>query len=57
MKKFVALLTKEKGKKEKLWALYSGYKKLRQFFFNTYLLTNLNKDTPNLLKVINIWTS
>ena len=54
MKKFVALLTREKEKKEKLPALYSGFKKLRQLFFHAYLLTNLNKDTPNLLKVINI---
>ena len=31
--------------------------KLGQFFFHTYLLTYLNKNTPNLLKVVNIWTS
>ena len=35
--------------------LYTGdIKKLRQFIFHTYLLTYLNKDTPNLLKVMNI---
>ena len=60
MKKFVALLTKEKGKtainewenddSDKLRALYSR-------LFQTYLLTYLKQDTPNLLKVIDIWTS
>ena len=27
------------------WALYSPYEKLGQFFFHTYLLTRLKKDT------------
>ena len=40
-----------------LWASYSVYKKIGQFFFYTYLLTCLNKDISVLLKVINIWTS
>ena len=40
-----------------LWALYSLYKKLGQFFFKTYSLPCLHKDTSILLKVINIWTS
>ena len=31
--------------------------KLGQFFFPTYLLSCLNKDTSVLLKVINIWRS
>ena len=31
--------------------LYIIYKKLRQFFFRTYLLTCLNKDASVLLKV------
>ena len=64
MKKFVALLTKEKrlrmnGKMmtDFLQAFYSVYKKLGQFFFHTYLLTYLKKDTSVLLKIINIWTS
>ena len=29
-------------------------KKIGQLFFHTFLLTYLNKDTLNLLKVINI---
>ena len=67
MKKFVALLTKEKGKTamseyenddcDIFRALYGAYKKLGQFCFHTYSLTCLNKDTSILLKVINIWTS
>ena len=67
MKKFVALLTKEKGKtainewenndSDIIRVLYSGYKKIGQFFFHTYLLSYLDKYTPNLLKAINIWTS
>ena len=40
-----------------LVALYSVYKKLRQFFSILYCLTCLNKDTSGLLKVMNIWTS
>ena len=62
MKKFVALVTKEKGKvamnewendcSGMLQALYCEYKKLGQFFFHTYSLTCLNKDTPVLLKVM-----
>ena len=40
-----------------LLALYSVYKKLGQFFFHTYLLTCVNKDTSVMLKVINIWTN
>ena len=36
-----------------LRALYSVHK-LGQFFFRTYLLNCLNKDTSVLLKVINI---
>ena len=57
MKKFVALVTKEKGKtainewenndSNKLRALYS-------IFFQNYLLTCLKQDIPNLLKVIDI---
>ena len=57
MKKFVALVIKEKGKtainewenddSDKLRALYSR-------LFQTYLLTYLKQDTPNLLKVIDI---
>ena len=57
MKKFVALVTKEKGKtainewenndSDKLRALYS-------IFFQNYLLTCLKQDIPNLLKVIDI---
>ena len=60
MKKFVALVTKEKGKtainewenndSNKLRALYS-------IFFQNYLLTCLKQDIPSLLKVIDIWTS
>ena len=37
-----------------LRALYGIYKKLGQFFFHTYSLTCLNKDTTVLLKAINI---
>ena len=58
MEKLVALLTKEKGKMvmnewendepDILQALYSVYKILGQFFFHTYLLTCLNKDTCQL---------
>ena len=40
-----------------LWALYGVYKNLGNFFFHTYLLTCLRKDTSVLLKAINIWTS
>ena len=53
MKKFVALLTKEKGKmainewenddSDILWALYSAYKKIRKIIF-PYLLVNLFKQ-------------
>ena len=67
MKKFVALLTKEKGKtainewenndSDIIRVLYSGYKKNRTILFPYYLLTYLDKYTPNLLKAINIWTS
>ena len=65
MKKFAALLTKEKGKlamnewenddSDILRALYSVYKqKLGQVLFHTYLLICLmDKDTSVLLKVIN----
>ena len=52
MSKFVALLTKEKGKmamnewencnSDTARALYIVHKKLRQFFYHTYLLTCLN---------------
>ena len=59
MKKFIALLTKKKGKmavsewendgSNILWALYSVHKKIGQFFFCTYLLTCLNKNTSVLL--------
>ena len=52
MKKFIALLTKEKGKtamndwehddSDIFQALYNVYKKLQQFFYHTYLLTCLN---------------
>ena len=61
MKKFVALLTKENERttmnewenddSDILWTLYRGYKKLRQLFFHTYLLTCLNKDTSVLLSI------
>ena len=64
MKKFVALLTKEKGKTAKnewenddsdiLRALCSAYKKTGQFFFHIYSLTCLNKDASVLLKVMTI---
>ena len=40
-----------------LWALYGAYKNFGKFFFHTYLLTCLRKDTSVLLKAINIWTS
>ena len=40
-----------------LGALYSTYEKLGQFFFHTYSLTCVKKDSSVLLKVINIWTS
>ena len=36
-----------------LRALYSVYKKLGQFFFHTFWLTCLNKDTSVLLRVVN----
>ena len=64
MKKFIALLTKEKGKTAtnewkndgtgilRVYAVYM--KKLGQFFFHIYSLTCLNKDASVLLKVINI---
>ena len=39
-----------------LWALYSVYKKLGQFFFHTYWLTCLKNNTLVVLKVVNIWT-
>ena len=35
-------------------ALFSVYKKLGQFFFHTYSLTCLKKDTSVLIKVVNI---
>ena len=69
MKEEICCIT-NKGKKEKLvWmngktmtltffkisTLY--IKKLGRFFLYVYLLTWLNKDTPVLLKVANIWTS
>ena len=64
MKKFIALLTNGKRKTAMnewkkynsviLRALYSVHKKLRQYFFHTYSLTSLNKDSSVLLKVINI---
>ena len=37
-----------------LRALFSVYKKLGQFFFHTYSLTCLKKDTSVLIKVVNI---
>ena len=64
MKKFVASLTKEKGKlatnewenddSDILQALYSVYKKkIGQVLFHTYLLICLmDKDTSVLLKVM-----
>ena len=61
MKTFVALLTLKMTKNEWenddsdfLQALYRVYKKLRQFFFHTYSLAWLKKDTSVLLKVMNI---
>ena len=65
MKKFIALLMKEKKTKNQwennesgfLLALYSVYKKLGQFFFSIlYLLTCLKNDISVQLQVINIWT-
>ena len=61
LKKFVALVTKEKGKmtvnkwenddSDILWALYSVYKK-------RYLLVNLFKQRYiSFVKVINVWKS
>ena len=63
--KFLVIPTKEKhlrmnGKMMTLtfFELYTMHiKKLGEFFFYTYSLTCLNKDTSVLLKVINIWTS
>ena len=57
MKKFVALLTKEKqlritGKMITLtfFGLYTVHvKKLGQFFFHTYLLTYLNEATSKIM--------
>ena len=40
-----------------LWAIYSIYKKLEQFFFLTGSFNCLKKDSSVLLKVINIWAS
>ena len=67
MKKFIAILTKKNEWNPKIeWeiddpdflgALYSIYKKLGHFFFHTYSLTCLKKDSSVLLKVINIWIS
>ena len=65
MNKFIALLTKEKGKTAmNKWkkdaivrALYYVHKKLGQFVFHAYSLTSLNKDLSVLLKDINILTS
>ena len=64
MKKFVALLTKQKRlsmnvKMMTLFffeALYSVCKKLRQFFLHTCSLTCSEKDTSPLLKVVSIKT-
>ena len=65
MKKFVALLTKEKTLRKwigKLWPwlsssfIQSTLKKLGQVFFDTYLLTFVSKDILFQLKVKNIWT-
>ena len=39
----------------KLYTVYN--KKIGQFFFHTYFLTGLKKDTSVLLNVLNIWTS
>ena len=65
MNEDIALLTKEKsktttnkwGNADILRAWYSVYKNLGQFFFHTYSLTCLNKNTTVLVKVINICTS
>ena len=64
MKKFVAFITREKQTKNEcenndsnfLRILQIVYKKLGQFFFHTYSLTSLKKDTSVLclLKVTNI---
>ena len=40
-----------------LWAIYSIYKKLEQFFFYIDSFNCLKKDSSVLLKVINIWAS
>ena len=40
-----------------LWAIYSIYKKLGQFFFRTDSFNCLKKDPSVLLKVINILAS
>ena len=45
---------KMNGKMITLFELYTVYIKLGQFFFHTYLLTCLKKDTSVLLKVLNI---
>ena len=61
MKKFVASLTKEKGKMavnecgnvdfDIFWALYKVHiKNLGPIFFHTYLLICLNRDTSALLE-------
>ena len=70
IKKFIGLLRKknawnewmneyerENDDSDVLGALYSTYQKLGQFFFHTYSLTCVKKDSSVLLKVINIWTS
>ena len=65
MKKFIALLTKKKKKwllseceNGNFFVFYAMHvKKLEQFFFHTWLLTCLKKDTSVLLKALNIWTS
>ena len=40
----------ENNESDFLWALYSVYEKLKQFFFHTYALTCLKKYTSELLK-------
>ena len=63
----IRCITKKKRKNgyewmEKWWLWHSSsfiqsIQKLGQSFSHTYSLTCLDKDTPVLLKVKNIWTS
>ena len=58
MNKEIHCFTNEGMEKWWFFEIYTVYMKhLGQFFFHTYSLTFLNKDTSALLKVINIWRS